>query len=187
MVIFHSRCGFIPAILSVSVVLNCSLLFAQQLTEANYDRLVPVGKEVDAIYGDFALRNKSAKAIIAFPATTRNCNMTVRDVGGCLIDFAATSLESDQLGAFYPGRRKFAFSTTKIDERSVTVTSPGSQTRPKCDVRYEFNTDEPFIDVTSTWSNTTKSDWTLSLEDDLRADGGNEDMVRSPNGTHDEF
>ncbi|HIE95966.1 MAG TPA: carboxypeptidase regulatory-like domain-containing protein [Planctomycetes bacterium] len=181
------RTGIVPAILFAFVVLDGGLLFAQLLTEENYDQLVPAGKEVDAIYGDFALQNKSAKAVIAFPGTTRNCNMTVRNVGGCLIDFAATSHESDQLGSFYPGRRKFAFSTAKVGEHSVIVTSTGSETRPKCEVRYQFNTDQPVIEVTSTWSNTTKSDWTLSLEDDLRADGGKEDMVRSPNGTHDVF
>ena len=181
------RSGFISAILFSAVLLDDGLLFAQQLTETNYDRLVPAGKEVDAIYGDFALQNDSAKAVIAFPSTTRNGNMTVRNVGGCLIDFAAKSHESDQLGSLYPGRRKFAFSKATTDERSVTVTSPGSETRPGYDVRYEFNTDQPVIEVTSTWSNTTKSDWTLKLEDDLRADGGKEDMVRSPNGSHDVF
>ncbi|MCA9050101.1 MAG: carboxypeptidase regulatory-like domain-containing protein, partial [Planctomycetaceae bacterium] len=41
------------------------------------------------------------------------------------------------------------------------------------------------ISVTSTWTNTTDKEQTLILEDDLRADGGKEDMVRSPNDVHD--
>ncbi|MDG2129950.1 MAG: CehA/McbA family metallohydrolase [Fuerstiella sp.] len=187
MVLSFVRFRFVSAVLLASVLCDGGSLFAQQLTEANYDRLVPDGKEVDAIYGDFALQNRSAKAVIAFPATTRNSNMTVRGVGGCLIDFAATSYESDQLGSFYPGRRKFAFSQTQADEQVVTVTSPGSETRPMCEVRYELSRDQPVIEIMSTWSNTTKTDWALALEDDLRADGGKEEMVRSPNGTHTVF
>lgn len=159
-------------------------LCAQQLTQANYDQLVPAGKEVDAIYGDLALQTKYAKAVVAFPAATRNSNMTVRSVGGCLIDLATTLQESDQLSAFYPGRRKFPFSDAQTDGHSITVTSPGSDTRPQCVVRYEFRPDDLVMEVTSTWTNTTTSDWTLALEDDLRADGGNEDMVKSPNGSH---
>ena len=48
---------------------------AQQLTESNYDQLVPAGKEVDAIYGDFAIRNKAATAIVAF---TRSSYVAMR-------------------------------------------------------------------------------------------------------------
>lgn len=187
MVLSYLRFMFASAVMFAAVTVNDGLLYAQQLTEKNYDRLVPAGKEVDAIYGDFALQNDAAKAVIAFPTTTRNCNMTVRGVGGCLIDFAETSHESDQLGSFFPGRRKFTFSQARADEGAVTVTSPGSESRPMCDVRYRFITNQPVIEVTSTWLNTTKSDWTLALEDDLRADGGKEDMVRSPNGTHGVF
>ena len=113
--------------------------------------------------------------------------MTVRSIGGCLIDLATTAHESDQLSAFYPGRRKFPFSKAEADDQSVTVTSPGSDTSPKCVVRYEFNTDLPVIDVTSTWTNTTLQDWTPDPEDDIRADSGNEDIVKSPNGTHELF
>ena len=160
---------------------------AQELTETNYDQLVPKGKEVDAIYGDFALSNMAAKAVVAFPAGTRNANMTVRTIRGCLIDLAATAHESDQLSAFYPGRRKFVYSEAETAAHSVTVTSTGTEKQPRCVVKYEFTTDLPVIDVTSTWTNTTSQDWPLTLEDDIRADSGNEDMVKSPNGIHELF
>ncbi len=159
-----------------------------RLRPDNWDELVPVGKEVDAIYGDIAMGNAAAKAIIAFPVNTRNANMTVRNVGGCLIDFTTRTSESDQLSAFYPGRRKFPLTgiLERVDE-SVTVVSPGSDDRPQCSVRYSMLNDQSVIEVTSTWKNTTASDWTLALEDDLRADGGKEDMPKSPNGTHELF
>jgi len=164
-----------------------SSVTAQQLTDSNYDQLVPAGKEVDAIYGDYAIGNGTAKAIVAFPAGTRNANMTVRNIGGCLIDLASAAHESDQLSAFFPGRRKFVFADAKIADQKITVTSIGSDKMPSCVVTYAFASDLPVIEVTSTWTNITKQDWTLSLEDDLRADGGKEDMVKSPNGTHDLF
>ncbi|MFY9251878.1 MAG: CehA/McbA family metallohydrolase [Fuerstiella sp.] len=160
---------------------------AQQLTESNYDQLVPAGKEVDAIYGDYAIHNKAATAIVAFPTATRNANMTVRNIGGCLIDLAASSHESDQLSSFFPGRRKFVFTDGKIEDQTITVTAAGTDKTPNCVVTYVFASDLPVIEVTSTWTNTTKQDWTLPLEDDLRADGGKEDMIKSPNGTHDLF
>jgi hypothetical protein len=176
---------FIAAILILCLNIAVQTATAQEITEANYDKLVPAGKEVDAIYGDFAINNTGARAVIAAARADRNANMTVRTVGGCLIDFAVGGSESDQLSAFYPGRRKFPFSEATTDDRTVTVTSPGSDARPRCVVKYEFPTDQPVIHITSTWTNTTASDWTLTLEDDIRIDSVHEDIVKSPNGVHD--
>lgn len=160
---------------------------AQQLTESNYDELVPAGKEVDAIYGDFVVSNDKMSAVIAAPKFTRNANMTVRYVGGCLIDLARTGAESDQLSAFYPGRNTFRFRDAEVSESGVTMISDGSDTKLECRVTYSPFQDESAIEVTSTFRNTTKSDWTLSLEDSLRIDSGNEDVERSQNGTADLF
>ncbi|MEZ6121989.1 MAG: hypothetical protein R3C49_02295 [Planctomycetaceae bacterium] len=160
---------------------------AEQLTEANYDQLVPSGKEVDAIYGDHALGNTAARAVIAAPLASRNANMTVRTIAGCLIDLASRGFESDQLSAFYPGRRAFAFTKAESTADSVTVIAEGSDTRPECRVTYRFVENQPVLEVTSVWKNTTNQDWTLKLEDDLRADGGKEDMQKATTGTHDVF
>ncbi len=155
---------------------------AQTLDESNYDQLVPAGKETDAIYGDYALKNKAAKAIIALPALTRNANMTVRNVGGCLIDFAPTDHESDQLSAFYPGRQRFRYTQGGTDGHSATVIAPGTESKPKAAVRYELKPDKPVIEITTLFINTTKKDWTIRLEDSLRADGRNNEFVKTPNG-----
>ena len=56
------------------------------LSPQTWERYAPQGKEVDAIYGDFVLANDQIIAVIAHPRRGRNANMTVRDVGGCLID-----------------------------------------------------------------------------------------------------
>src|SRR5260370_524671 len=76
------------------------------LSPQTWDRYIPRGKEVDGIYGDFALTNDQVVAVIAHPRRGRNANMTVRDVGGCLIDLTRRDRQSDQLSAFYPGAQR---------------------------------------------------------------------------------
>lgn len=175
-----------PLILSLAVTIGSTALplSAQTLNETNYDQLVPEGKEVDAIYGDIAVVNDAAKAIIAAPLSTRNANMTVRTVAGSLLDLATTDYESDQLSCFYPGRRKFPFSEVQTDGTSTTVISHGTDSRPECHVTYQLMEGQPILSITTTWKNTTGQDWTPVLEDDIRADGGKEEMIKSPNGTH---
>lgn len=159
----------------------------QELNADNWDELVPRGKEVDAIYGDTTLQNQNLRAVIARPVTTRNANMTVRNIGGCLIDLTVRGFESDQLSAFYPGRRAFAFSDLKTGDGSVTVSAEGSDSKATYSVTWSLPADAEFLTAKSVWTNTTNADLTVALEDDLRADAGKEDMPKSPNGTHDLF
>lgn len=182
-----------PHMVSVCLfVLFSASVSAQQLTEDNYDQLVPAGKEVDAIYGDHAVSNQHMSAVIAAPRLTRNANMTVRYVGGCLIDLAVKGAESDQLSAFYPGRSKFRFSDSQTTDSGLTVISTGTDSRPECKVTYQPLAGQPLagqpaVEIISTFRNTTGSDWTLPLEDSLRIDTGNEDAERSKNGTAELF
>ena len=67
------------------------------LSPTNWDDVVPAGKEVDAIYGDIVLRNDEVVAVIANPIAGRNANMTVRDVGGSIIDLTRRVPMNDQL------------------------------------------------------------------------------------------
>lgn len=162
-----------------------------RLTEDNWDELVPEGKEVDAILGDYVLQNDHIRAVVAQPVSTRNANMTVRTVGGCLIDLTVRDAESDQLSAFYPSRRRRSWTDASIpvpgvDGRVEVVAAPADD-RPDCVVVYSLNADDRFLTVTTTWTNSGTTPVTLTLADDLRADGGNEDMVKVPNGTHDLF
>ena len=159
----------------------------QELNADNWYTLAPQGKEVDAIYGDTILQNLYVKAVIAQPVATRNANMTVRNIGGCLIDLAHIDSESDQLSAFYPGRRAFAFSDLKTGDGSVTVSAEGSDSKAAYSVTWSLPWGAKFLTAKSVWTNTTKADLTVALEDDVRADGGKEDMVKSPAGTHDLF
>jgi hypothetical protein len=97
----------------ICFIVACVFLFAAErnplpavelaiLTEENWDEFVPQGKEVDAIYGDYVLRNDRVVAVIARDVEGRNANMTVRNVGGCIIDLTRREDQSDQLSAYYP-------------------------------------------------------------------------------------
>ncbi len=176
----------------------------QELNEQNWDQLVPSGKEVDAIYGDIVIQNKYLRAVIAKPVPNRNANMTVRNIGGSLIDLTTREHESDQLSAFYPGRRAFEFSGFGFSSQAgafsnssgkneasaigkVTVSAEGSDTKPAYSTTWSLTQDSRFLTAVSTWKNTTRADITLTLEDDLRADAGKEDMPKAADGTHDLF
>ncbi len=173
------------------------------LAEENWGQLVPEGKEVDAIYGDIVLRNGHLTAVIAQPKATRHANMTTKDVGGCLIDLTARDAQSDQLAAFYPGKKGAIYQSVAIGAGEGTVTTgdntvsaaqgmvivsaPGSAEKPEITTKYALGRADEFLSVTTVYRNIGNTALTISLEDDFRADGGKEDMPRSPNGTADSF
>lgn len=174
------------------------------LSETTWNRFVADGKEVDAIYGDVALKNDFLTAVIAQPIATRHANMTVRDVGGGLIDLAVQASPNDQLAAFYPGKKQFAyraFSAQNAQGKPVPLDQPyrsrettgvavkadASDERPEAIVLYQLGPRDRFLTVTTTFINRSQKIQAVALEDDFRADGGKEEMVRSPNGTTDRF
>ena len=65
------------------------------LEEPTWNEFAPHGKEVDAIYGDLVLRNGQLTAVIAAPLATRHANLTVKDIGGALIDLTTRSDNAD--------------------------------------------------------------------------------------------
>lgn len=84
------------------------------LSPKTWDDFVPKGKEVDAIYGDFVLRNDRIVAVIANPVRGRNANMTVKEVGGSIIDLTVRGNPNDQLSAYYPGARRFPYQLDSV-------------------------------------------------------------------------
>lgn len=171
------------------------------LNKNNWHQYVPKGKEVDAIYGDIVLRNDHLVAVIAQPLASRNANMTVRDVGGCLIDLTERRRQSDQLSCYYPGKREYPFRSWEVKTQnektelkshevndtltlsnpnsiSVVVTSAGTDDRAELHVRYSLTAQSKSLQVFSAFKNTTDKKISVRLEDDARIDGGKEDMTR---------
>ncbi len=179
------------------------------LNETNWDDTCPEGKEVDAIYGDYVLKNRHLTAVIAQPLPTRNANMTTNEVGGGLIDLVDASGGGDQLTAYLPGRRNDKFASAEysqsadgqawtvvntLDERGVaaasvalTMLAPGSKTRPAARVTYKLGEHDLAVTVETVYHNTGSDAVDVTLEDDFRVDGGKEELTRSPNGVADAF
>ena len=138
-----------------------------RLTADNWDTYAPAGKEVDAIYGDFVLRNEHVVVVVANPIEGRAANMTVRQVGGAIIDLTEREAPNDQLSAFYPGARRYKFQLSSSslaagqDEargRSVelVVVSPTSghqHNTPEVLITYSLRDGEPFVRVRATYRN----------------------------------
>ncbi len=107
------------------------------LSAANWDNYVPMGKEVDAIYGDYLLRSGELIVVIAHPAERRNANMTVRGVGGCMIDFTQRDRSNDQLSAYYPGASAVAYTRTEFtdDGKTWSAVTKGRIAAPRIGLR----------------------------------------------------
>ncbi|MGI8979444.1 MAG: CehA/McbA family metallohydrolase [Pirellulaceae bacterium] len=160
------------------------------LTEKSWEEFAPKGKEVDCIYGDFVLRNDKIVVVIAQPLPTRNANMTVRGVGGMIIDLTQRHVQNDQLSAYYAGGGKYQFHSPK----KVKITSAGKEVavpenmvvrgrsvtwsceaeavagRVNATIAYSLSDDSHFITCTTTLANATDKPLSEELIDAIRAD-----------------
>jgi hypothetical protein len=177
--------------IAMSVALVRAADFAP-LREDNWEAFVPLGKEVDAIYGDFVLRNESIVAVVAQPLASRNSNMTVRGVGGCLIDLTETKNQNDQLSCYYPAAGRYQFAgqdgklapvrvsasgqsvqhTNSISGKTITleIDAQPVEGRPNLTVRYTIADDLPHLLVETIYSNPTDKSVEDDLSDAIRAD-----------------
>ncbi|HET6880372.1 MAG TPA: CehA/McbA family metallohydrolase [Pirellulales bacterium] len=164
----------------------------------NWDAFAPQGKEVDCIYGDFLLQNERIVAVIARPVAGRNANMTVRNVGGAVIDLTRRDRQSDQLSAFYPGGKATNWRASELevdgkpalfDEQthvrkgaavSVICRAAAAPDSAEAVVRYTLNDGDDSLLVTTTYTNSTEQPLDITQLDEVRADGSFEKM---PNGT----
>lgn len=163
-----------------------------RITPENYKLVVPAGKEVDAIYGDWILRNKDVVAVIAQPVEGRKANMTVRGVAGMLIDFTRRYNGSDQLSCFYPAAGRYLFEAddqiscqadgTEIDLSDVdNVTAeqirltfrgkPVADDGTTAKVSYTLRESQDWLEYEVELSNATDQPVGLPVEDSLRCDG----------------
>lgn len=149
----------------------------ERLTEANWDALVPLGKEVDAIYGDYVLQNDHVIAVIGQPLPTRKANMTVGNCGGAVIDLTTRSSPNDQLSAFYPGGGAYRFHdpdavevVRKVDRVRLTLTASVPAGAPTFRVTYSLSEDDTALHVESTVENPGRSATEVECRDMVRAD-----------------
>lgn len=180
------RFVLLPALCAFALGLGCYSLPAAEiavLSPDHWDALAPAGKESDAVYGDWVLRNAHWTAVIAQPLATRNANMTVRNVGGCIIDFTARAKPNDQLSCYYPGGGRIAF----IDAKKVRVLVDGNEmqiganvvsgetivweyTDPRMTLRYTAAEDQPHLLVETIYHNPGAAPLMVEIADGIRAD-----------------
>lgn len=154
----------------------------------------PSGKEADWILGDHLLRNDRIVAVIAAPGPTRHANMTVKNVGGCIVDLTEVSTPNDQLSAFYPtdGAAPFEFVGAAVEdpvaplvntvadgmrtlsgrgrEVAFRVASPPAPGKPRVEVVYTLADGDDFITVTTTFANPHAEELAVEPSDRVRAD-----------------
>ncbi len=173
------------------------------LQESNWDEYVPQGKEVDAIYGDFVLRNDKIVAVIAYPSPDRAANMMTKSSGGGIIDLTLRDRQSDQIQGFFAGGGRFtyAFDGVEVDgapleTRDVGAISaagktiafklfaPGRGNRLQQNLRYTLTDGADFVEITSVFTNTTDRAQSLTLRDLWRHDNSKDGAAvqRSKNG-----
>lgn len=174
-----------------------------ELSQENWQTYVPEGKEVDAIFGDFALRSDRLMAVVAKAVAGRDANMTVRDVGGSLIDFTRRDVQNDQLSCFYPHAMAYklegpvdwpadftpvdAPATGEAARLAFTATplkdTPANAAKElKLTVGYELADGNDYLSIRTLISNPTDHPIDIELTDGIRADGefrfGNEPALQ---------
>ncbi len=103
---------------SLAFVLLCasapvSAAEAVRLGAANW-QLVPSGKEVDAVYGDYLIRNDKVVAVIGDAIPDRHAHLHCLSVQGAVIDFTLLATNNDQLTAYYPHGRPDTNADAKV-------------------------------------------------------------------------
>jgi hypothetical protein len=163
-----------------------------QLSAANWDDAVPEGKEVDCIYGDWVLRNQHVVAVIAEAVPTRNANMTVRNVGGSVIDLTVRNRQSDQLSAYYPlgslyklkllpkptvaaagngDGGKGSLGKASADKAQLNFSGITEDGQLTALVSYELPDDARWLKITTCITNASDAPLELKPSDAVRADG----------------
>jgi hypothetical protein len=161
-----------------------------RLTADNWDQYAPQGKEVDCILGDLVLRNDQLAVVIAMPSANRNANMSIKNVGGCIIDCSRREPTNDQLGAYFPGGGRYVFSDpSKVrcfaDDSSAQAIPAGVLAGVQ--IRVEFQTTvsprllkvrnryiladgDPFVRIETDYENESEEPLSEELVDAIRAD-----------------
>ncbi|HEY2838580.1 MAG TPA: hypothetical protein VGJ26_05500, partial [Pirellulales bacterium] len=155
------------------------------LNETTWDAAAPQGKEVDCIYGDWVLRNNRIVVVIANATKGRNANMTVRNVGGSVIDLTLRDEQSDQLSAYYPLNANYDLTTPGNEGGELTAKSkPASgpnlsltfrgkaeDEKSTAEVTYTLADDEPRLKIVTRVTNTSDQPLDIGALDSIRADG----------------
>ncbi|MBI5397037.1 MAG: carboxypeptidase regulatory-like domain-containing protein [Verrucomicrobia bacterium] len=165
-------------LLLLTLILPAAAFAAEVLKlDAKNWSAVPPGKEMDAIYGDWLLRNDKVVAVVAGTLSNRNINLTFRKGQGALIDFTLRDAPNDQLTGFLPlygatnTVASIAAVTPKGAEVTLRVTRPATADMPvEVAHDYRLHDGDQHLTVFSRVKNTAASNISFRVADKLRAD-----------------
>lgn len=153
--------------------------------------LVPGGKEADAIYGDYLIRNDRVVAVIGDAVPGRHAHLSCLSVQGAVIDFSLRETNNDQLTAFMPHGDPFI---TPAATQVEIVNASGAEVRLRVRraltevdpveavTEYALRDGEQFLHVTTRYRNTGSQPASRHLSDKMRCD---ETFTQTPEGTFD--
>jgi hypothetical protein len=105
------RLSLVDCLIAATVFLSHASFCRAAEIQVIYPGLEPdlAGKEVDWIYGDYVMSNDQISLVIAAPIATRDANLTVRQIGGSILDLTLRRPNNDQLSAFIPTAARYLF------------------------------------------------------------------------------
>ena len=180
--------------LAFTAVMNAGEI--NRITAENI-HLVPNGRSLDAIYGDWIMRNDKVIAVIGDAISGREANMRAQSIQGAVIDFTRLRADNDYLVAFYPHgyptgdsrsnpvdfADKITVLKAKGNEVVLQVTRNPTTLTPYLSItEYYLREGEDFLRITTKYINKTSMAVNINVEDKIRLD---QDIVdTSPIGYH---
>ena len=168
----------LAALLLLTLGLPASISAAEiRVIESGHEPAIS-GKELDWIYGDYLLKNDQLSLVIAAPLPTRDAHMTLRNIGGSILDLTLNHPSNDQLSAYIPTAGKYLFQdpsqvATGRDGDAVFWQCRSSRTAAKdgttATVRYRLRDGDAFVTATVTIEGNGASN--VRAIDGVRADG----------------
>ncbi len=159
-----------------------------RLTPETWNR-APAGKEVDAIAGDYLLRNDRVVAVIGDAVPGRRAHLTCGSVQGAVLDFTLLDANNDQLTAFMPHgfpQPKAAATRAEIVKAAGTevvlrVIRAAAEDDPvEAVTEYSLRDGESFLRVHTRYRNTSGRPARTSVSDKIRCD---QTFSQTPAGT----
>jgi hypothetical protein len=176
---------FLLSIVLLSFIQNTYASEIIRLTKNNLS-LLPKGKEVDAMIGDWVMKNDKVVAVIANAAFDREANQMVSSIQGAVIDFTTLAENNDQLTVFYPqGARVDVPSADtiivlKATGNSVQLKAVKFATKAEpfiAETIYTLTDGKAYLEVSTTYKNTSSAPIKITPYDMLRCDNNLEDIT----------
>ncbi|MEX2410045.1 MAG: CehA/McbA family metallohydrolase [Candidatus Paceibacterota bacterium] len=167
-----------------------------QITESTR-HLIPQGKIVSAIDGDWIMKNDQIIAVIGNNQPSREANMRVQSIQGAVIAFTKINANNNTLSAYYPqgyphsdsrinpnpGAHEIKVIKRKGSEVILQVTRKATERyKYQAVTEYTLKDGESFLRIKTTYTNLGSLDVPLELADRIRLDNGTADST--PPGRH---